>query len=552
MMNETGCLLRLKGRILANMARALRREPLLKTIVVALFIAAWVCGCFAITYEGLTFLHGFPGIGDYLLGRLLYLFACGVFIMLVSSNLILAYPVLFARRENELLFSLPLAPSAIVRCKLGETVFLSSWAFLLMAIPLMLAYFCAGGYGVRVFFLSWLFFAPLIALCGAAGVGMSLLIGRFAPRGLGLKRRIVIACLCSVAAYLLWRSGGGRAPGGDQSLRFVNQLVAKCEFASWFLLPSRWVADGIFALSRGAYGDAAFFWLVLVSNALFLFSLCSVAGERLLATAWNRRLSLPVAAPGQRRASRIAWRSPVWSLVRADVISFCRDPGQWGQFALFFGLLGIYILNLRNLPYDLGSLFWRYLLFILNLSAMGFTLAGLSSRFFFPLMSLDLKRFWFLGLTPLSIQRILGEKYFLCVGFTVGITGPLALLSGLMLGVSPLLLASSIVSVLFMGIAISGLSVGLGAVYPNPRASSPAEVISGFGGTVVLVLNMVYICVTLALLGIPLYCHLKGLITEFTFAMCLLGSVCLIGVVSIATALIALTLARRKLEVMDL
>jgi ABC-2 type transport system permease protein len=238
--------------------------------------------------------------------------------------------------------------------------------------------------------------------------------------------------------------------------------------------------------------------------------------------------------------------------VRADVISFCRDPGQWGQFALFFGLLGIYILNLGNLPYDLGSLFWRYLLFILNLSAMGFTLAGLSSRFFFPLMSLDLKRFWFLGLTPLSIQRILGEKYFLCVGFTVGITGPLALLSGLMLGVSPLLLASSIVSVLFMGIAISGLSVGLGAVYPNPRASSPAEVISGFGGTVVLVLNMVYICVTLALLGIPLYCHLKGLITEFTFAMCLLGSVCLIGVVSIATALIALTLARRKLEVMDL
>jgi ABC-2 type transport system permease protein len=551
-MNDTGCLLRLKGRILANMVRALGREPLLKTIVVTLFIAAWVFGCFAITYHGLTFLHGFPGIGDYLLGRLLYLFAFGVFIMLVSSNLTLAYPVLFARRENELLFALPLAPSAIVRCKLGETVFLSSWAFLFMAIPLMLAYFYAGGYGGGAFFISWLFFVPLVALCGAAGVGVSLLIGRFAPRRMRLKKKVVIACLCSAAAYLLWRSGGGHAPGGDQSLRFVNQLVAKCEFASWFLLPSRWVADGIFALSRGACGDAAFFWLLLVSNALFLSSLCGVAGERLLAAAWDRRLSRPAAARGQRRPSRIAWRSPVCGLVRADVISFCRDPGQWGQFALFFGLLGIYILNLRNLPYDLGSLFWRYLLFILNLSAMGFTLAGLSSRFFFPLMSLDLKRFWFLGLTPLRIQRILAEKYFLCVGFTVGITGLLALLSGLMLGVPPLLLASSIASVIFMGIAISGLSVGLGAVYPNPRASSPAEVISGFGGTVVLVLNIVYICVTLVLQGIPLYCHLKGLITEVTLAMYLVGSVCLIGVVSIATALITLTFARRKLEVMDL
>ena len=551
-MNDTGCLLRLKGRILANMVRALGREPLLKTIVVTLFIAAWVFGCFAITYHGLTFLHGFPGIGDYLLGRLLYLFAFGVFIMLVSSNLTLAYPVLFARRENELLFALPLSPSAIVRCKLGETVFLSSWAFLFMAIPLMLAYFYAGGYGGGAFFISWLFFVPLVALCGAAGVGVSLLIGRFAPRRMRLKKKVVIACLCSATAYLLWRSGGGHAPGGDQSLRFVNQLVAKCEFASWFLLPSRWVADGIFALSRGACGDAAFFWLLLVSNALFLSSLCGVAGERFLAAAWDRRLSRPAAACGQRRSSRIAWRSPVCGLVRADVISFCRDPGQWGQFALFFGLLGIYILNLRNLPYDLGSLFWRYLLFILNLSAMGFTLAGLSSRFFFPLMSLDLKRFWFLGLTPLRIQRILAEKYFLCVGFTVGITGLLALLSGLMLGVPPLLLASSIASVIFMGIAISGLSVGLGAVYPNPRASSPAEVISGFGGTVVLVLNMIYICVTLVLQGIPLYCHLKGLITEVTLAMYLVGSVCLIGVVSIATALITLTFARRKLEVMDL
>jgi ABC-2 type transport system permease protein len=551
-MNNTECLLRLKGRILAHMVRALGREPLLKTIVVTLFIAAWVFGCFAITYHGLTFLHGFPGIGDYLLSRLLYLFVFGVFIMLVSSNLTLAYPVLFARRENELLFALPLAPSAIVRCKLGETVFLSSWAFLFMAIPLMLAYFYAGGYGGGAFFISWLFFIPLVALCGAAGVCVSLLIGRFAPRRMRLKKKVVIACLCAAAAYLLWRSGGRHAPGGDQSLRFVNQLVAKCEFASWFLLPSRWVADGIFALSRGACGDAAFFWLLLVSNALFLSSLCGVAGERLLAAAWDWRLSRPAAARGQRRPSRIAWRSPVWSLVRADVISFCRDPGQWGQFALFFGLLGIYILNLRNLPYDLGSLFWRYLLFILNLSAMGFTLAGLSSRFFFPLMSLDLKRFWFLGLTPVRIQRILAEKYFLCVGFTVGITGLLALLSGLMLGVPPLLLASSIASVIFMGIAISGLSVGLGAVYPNTRASSPAEVISGFGGTVVLVLNMVYICVTLVLQGIPLYCHLKGLITEVTLAIYLVGSVCLIGVVSIATALITLTFARRKLEVVDI
>jgi len=550
--NQTGVLLALKLRLFRNALRSVRREPVFKTIVIGLFIALWICGAFTLMYRGITFIAGFPGVGDYVIGKLLYLFTLALVVMLIASNTVLAYPVLYARRENTLLFSLPLSPASIMSCKLWETLFLSSWAFLLMALPLVLAYFLAAGMGVGLFFISWLFFMPLASLCGACGALISLLGGRYMPRVRMGRGKMAMLLLCLGAACIIWGTWGSTSPGGDQTLRFVNRIVARCQFASWFLLPSSWVVDGIFAVAQGRYGEAAFRWLVLLSNALFLSSLCTLLGEKLLVAGWDRRSSREAPRPALGISSFLAGCSPVRGMVIKDIITFCRDASQWGQFALFFGLLGIYVVNIRNLPYDLGTLFWRYLLFILNFSALGFTLAGLSSRFFFPLVSIELMRFWFLGLSPLGVRRILGEKYGICVVFTVGITGLLALLSGVMLRVSPLLLASSCASVALMGIAMSGLSVGLGAVYPNLRASSSAEIVSGLGGTMVLVLNMVYICGALFIQGLPLYLHLKGFVSAGSLPLWVGGGVAAMGALSIGTAVLSLDVGRRRCENMDL
>ena len=49
------------------------------------------------------------------------------------------------------------------------------------------------------------------------------------------------------------------------------------------------------------------------------------------------------------------------------------------------------------------------------------------------------------------------------------------------------------VTVGVMSFTLNALAVGLGAVYPNFREENPSKIVSGFGGTLCLVLSFLYI-----------------------------------------------------------
>ena len=51
-----------------------------------------------------------------------------------------------------------------------------------------------------------------------------------------------------------------------------------------------------------------------------------------------------------------------------------------------------------------------------------------------------------------------------------------------------------------MTFALNGLAVGLGVLYPNLKEANPDKIVSGFGGTLCLVLSSVYILASIALL----------------------------------------------------
>jgi ABC-2 type transport system permease protein len=56
-----------------------------------------------------------------------------------------------------------------------------------------------------------------------------------------------------------------------------------------------------------------------------------------------------------------------------------------------------------------------------------------------------------------------------------------------------------------MTFTLTALAMGLGALYPNFREDNPTKIVSGFGGTLCLVLSFLYIVgsVTLLALGSP-------------------------------------------------
>jgi ABC-2 type transport system permease protein len=71
-------------------------------------------------------------------------------------------------------------------------------------------------------------------------------------------------------------------------------------------------------------------------------------------------------------------------------------------------------------------------------------------------------------------------------------------------------MASHQLTCMQLAIGLAGITVGLGARFPNLREPSPARIAAGFGGTLNLVVSSLYIAVIVLLTAVP--CH-------FYFAM---------------------------------
>jgi ABC-2 type transport system permease protein len=143
---------------------------------------------------------------------------------------------------------------------------------------------------------------------------------------------------------------------------------------------------------------------------------------------------------------------------------------------------------------------------ILNMAACMLILASLTSRFVYPLISLEGPRIWILGLAPVGMRRIVWQKFWLSVVTTSVFTVSLAVLSAWRLELDRTAFLLSVMTIAATTVALSGLSVGLGSLYPNFREDNPSKIVSGMGGTLSFILSMAYIgLVTVGLAAVLLW-----------------------------------------------
>jgi ABC-2 type transport system permease protein len=62
-----------------------------------------------------------------------------------------------------------------------------------------------------------------------------------------------------------------------------------------------------------------------------------------------------------------------------------------------------------------------------------------------------------------------------------------------------------------MSASLSGLAVGLGALFPNFKEDNPSKIVSGFGGTLCLVISFIYIAVFVSLVALPEVLNVTGM-----------------------------------------
>jgi ABC-2 type transport system permease protein len=265
--------------------------------------------------------------------------------------------------------------------------------------------------------------------------------------------------------------------------------------------------------SAAAIAEAARFLALLVANAMF-FQL--LAGW-LARVAYRRGFSQLCSEHPSRRRRPIGWFDralagagpgagrPLRLLLVKDLRLFRRDISQWSQFVIFFGLLGLYFLNLRSFHYNAG---YASMIGFLNLAVVGLILSTFTTRFVYPMISLEGRRFWILGLLPVHRDQIVWSKFlFSFLGGLLPCCG-LVLLSDSMLGLPWQLIAQHELCCAVLCMGLSGIAVGLGARMPELRESSPAKISSGFGGTLSLVISSLFIMTVVIVAAIPAHTHL--------------------------------------------
>lgn len=496
---------------------------------IALFMVGWLIGGCFLFHAGLKFVHNVTGVGPLLLERIIYLLHFFFFVMLVLSNAVLLYGALFKGKETPWLLTMPLQPRAIFCWKVVECMLVSSWGVVLLSAPIMVSIawvFRADGWFYVKTFLTYI---PFLMLPGAVGGMLTMLMVRY-------WGRVAKVLLAGLLIYALWHSIAGylasqevlhsRTPSNLN--RAFEKLLGHTDLAMNRFMPSSWVSTLVVGWARG-YGTAGqgwFFSLLLVSWALFTAWVCAVLVSPALHKCWNvsqRRRALAVNRKhGQRRTvadipfSRgLRWhlpgfRSHTAGLVWKDLMEFRRDAGQWVPCLIVFSLLLLYALNLNDLQTMTSKDLFRFGIRYLNFGVCCLTLSTLTTRFIFPLFSLEGRRLWIVGLAPFPMQRVFWQKLALFAsGVCLG-TGTLMFISGTNLGLSGLDLTVYAGSIVLMSVGLTSMALALGVLFPNFSSVSPARIVSGFGGTLCLIMSLAFITLFLAIIILPgLYVELK-------------------------------------------
>jgi ABC-2 type transport system permease protein len=236
------------------------------------------------------------------------------------------------------------------------------------------------------------------------------------------------------------------------------------------------------------------------------------------------------------------------ALLRKDILTFIRDPGQWAQLFLLLALLAIYFFNIRYVPKDIEIEKWRTIIAIMNLGFSGFVLATLAVRFIYPSISLEGKSFWVIISAPISLKTIFWQKYlFAFITFLI-ITEPIALLSGLILHMDLFHYIITAGGILVMSISLSCLAVGFGAAYPYFLDQNPSQIASSPGGVLTIGISLGYLGLMLGLIAIPAYKYTGYLVSGGSFPIAAVGvSTALIFILNVLMIAIPIGIGYRSL-----
>lgn len=511
-----GLLLRTKMRALRNrFVQAVHHAPVRLSATVILMGVVWV-GLFVLFWLVFHQFQRTPLEATVAIPLVFNFFFMAMLFLLAFSNATIVYAALFSKQESAYLASAPPAPLDIVTLKYVESLMVSSWSLVLLGVPLMVA--MAWQAQGPVFYLLFIaFFVAFIPIPGSIGLLLAWAAARFFPRRL-IRPLVVVAGVFLTAAFL-WGMRFLRL--GDMVTEdWLREFLAKMSFVESALLPNHWVAEGIDHALEGRFYESGMYLFVTFANALFLSWVVVRLVSAKFATAYDRasvglqgvrRMQGSSSAPGSTngagwsRALFFYLDPPLRLIATKDLRTFLREPLQWSQLLILFGLLILYLSNMPTLLSQLASPRWALIAPFLNLCAISLILATFTCRFVFPLVSLEGRNLWMIGLLPIARGRVLHAKFAFAMTVTLA-----ASIGSMLLGIFALKLSATwavIHLVVTFGICfgLCGFAIGIGARLPMFSEPNTARIVSGVGGTTNLLASLALVAIVLTCVGMATF-----------------------------------------------
>jgi ABC-2 type transport system permease protein len=498
-------------------------------------------GIFIVFYRVLVYFQGIEAIGDILASKLLSMVFLCLFSVLIFSNIVTALSTCFLSDDLEFIISRPVSSGELYFSRFIETLVNSSWMTLLFGLPVFLAYGMVYQPGLLYYLMLLGVIIPFLLIPAGIGTVITLILVSILPARRLKDILILLSILFFIALYFFFRLLQPERLVDPEVFSGLMEYVASLKAPLSPFLPSQWAVDCLSPILLKGAKDFFSFALLFVSG-LAILAIGEEVFSRMYFDAWSKSQEAKTA-----KISRSQWVnaflnrmvrpfSPsTQALVIKDLKIFFRDTHQWPQLFLIFALITIYLYNFSVLPLDkspLPTFYLQNLISFLNLGLAGFALAAVAVRFSFPAVSMEGKSFWIIQSSPLDLRRFIKTKFWMNFFFLFILAEILTTYSNYLLHATSFIMVLSAVTIGLMTFGITSLGIGLGSSYPRFKVENVAQIPTGFGGVIYMILAIGFIGSIVILEARPVYILFmaKFKMSSLTFWECLEIGLSFLGV----------------------
>jgi ABC-2 type transport system permease protein len=387
----------------------------------------------------------------------------------------------------------------------------------------------------------------------AAGIGIlfTMILVHVFPAKRTRDVVMLLAIFMIAGLYLMFRFLRPERLVDPEAFFSIMQYLSALKAPDSPYLPTHWVTESLWDYLKGSGGKTQLFGTLFVwSSAAALVVINIWVAQAIYFEGFSKSQEAKKRRKGGNAFLNLLMklftkpmRRDLASVMNKDIRTFFRDNTQWSQLLLLGALVVVYLYNFSVLPLERSPMrldFLQNQIAFLNMGLAGFVLSAVSVRFIFPAVSSEGAAFWIIRSSPISIKRFLWGKYAFYVLPMLVLGEVLIIFTNYLLNVTPFMMILSSVTMFVAIFGIVALGIGLGALYPNFKFENIAQVATGFGGVMYMIVSAIFIASIIVLEAGPVYvifmANVKGLsltVLQWLFIIPSFAAVLIIGMLTV-------------------